>query len=165
MTLFDFKKQLSFLCFIKGAVVIHEVYPDGAAASDGRLRPGDVILQVNDECLRQMPHDQAIVALRQTPSTVKMLIFREDDSTNYADNYEIIDIDLYKKPGKGLGLSYVGRKNGPGVYVSEVVRGGIAEADGRLLQGDHILEVNDHDLRNASHEYAAAILKVRLVKH
>ena len=89
-----------------------------------------------------------------------MIVFREDANTNYTDNYEIISIELFKKPGKGLGLSIVGRKNGPGVYVSEVVKGGIAEADGRLLQGDHILEVNNHDLRNASHEHAAAILKV-----
>jgi hypothetical protein len=30
-----------------GSIIIHEVYPDGAAAKDGRLRPGDQILQVN----------------------------------------------------------------------------------------------------------------------
>lgn len=47
-------------------------------------------------------------------------------------------MDLTKKPGRGLGLSIVGRKNEPGVYVSEVVKGGAAEADGRLMQGDQV---------------------------
>lgn len=47
-------------------------------------------------------------------------------------------MELTKKPGRGLGLSIVGRKNEPGVYVSEVVKGGAAEADGRLMQGDQV---------------------------
>ncbi|RWS31496.1 multiple PDZ domain protein-like protein, partial [Leptotrombidium deliense] len=147
-----------------GAVIIHEVYPDGAAALDGRLKPGDVILKVNDENLRNAPHEQAIAALRQTPSVIRMTVFREEAHATDSDLYDLMDIEISKKPGKGLGLSIVGRKNGPGVYVSEVVKGGIAEADGRLLQGDHILEVNGHDLRNATHEYAAAILKTTMGK-
>ncbi|VDK51747.1 unnamed protein product [Cylicostephanus goldi] len=31
---------------VLGTVVIHEVYPDGAAAHDGRLKPGDQVLEV-----------------------------------------------------------------------------------------------------------------------
>ena len=32
----------------------------------------------------------------------------------------------------------MGRKNEPGVYVSEIVKGGAAEADGRLATGDQV---------------------------
>uniref|UniRef100_A0A183VBB2 PDZ domain-containing protein n=1 Tax=Toxocara canis TaxID=6265 RepID=A0A183VBB2_TOXCA len=32
---------------VLGTVVIHEVYPDGAAAMDGRLKPGDQVLEVS----------------------------------------------------------------------------------------------------------------------
>lgn len=152
-----------FSTLFQGAVIIHEVYPDGAAAFDGRLKPGDVILQVNDENLRNAPHEQAIASLRQTPSIIRMVVYREESHSSDTDLYEIMNIELFKKPGKGLGLSIVGRKNGPGVYVSEVVKGGVAEADGRLLQGDHILQVNENDLRNATHEHAAAILKVGIL--
>ena len=35
----------------------------------------------------------------------------------------------------------------------------MAESDGRLMQGDQILEVNEKDLRTATQEQAAAILK------
>ena len=44
--------------------------------------------------------------------------------------------------------------------MSDVVKGGVAEADGRLLPGDQILSVNGEDLRNASQETAASVLKV-----
>lgn len=40
------------------------------------------------------------------------------------------------------------------------MKGGTAEADGRLMQGDQILAVNKEDMRNATQEYAAAVLKV-----
>ena len=59
-----------------------------------------------------------------------------------------------------LGLSIVGKKSGPGVYISEVVKGGAADSDGRLVQGDQILFVHGHDLTDSSQEEAAPILKM-----
>jgi len=40
------------------------------------------------------------------------------------------------------------------------VRGGIAEKDGSLRQGDQILSVDNHDMRSVSQEEAVNILKV-----
>ena len=40
------------------------------------------------------------------------------------------------------------------------VKGGVAEADGRLVQGDQILSVNGEDMRAVTQEHAAAVLKV-----
>lgn len=140
-----------------GAVIIHEVYPDGAAAMDGRLRPGDQILEVNSEDLREASHEAAIGALRQTSSVVRMVVFREEEPTQ-----DIFTVDLHKKAGRGLGLSIVGRHSAPGVFISEVVRGGVAQLDGRLCQGDQILEVNGQDLTSASQEHAAALLKTTM---
>ncbi len=74
--------------------------------------------------------------------------------------YNIFEIELIKKPGRGLGLSIVGRKKEPGVYVSEVVPGGAAEADSRLMQGDQILVVNGQDVTASMQEDVAAMLKV-----
>ncbi|KAK8780895.1 hypothetical protein V5799_017766 [Amblyomma americanum] len=140
-----------------GAVIIHEVYPDGAAAMDGRLRPGDQILEVNGEDLREACHEAAIGALRQTSSVVRMLVLREEEPQQ-----DILSVELHKKAGRGLGLSIVGRRNAPGVFISEVVRGGVAQLDGRLCQGDQILEVNGHSLVGASQEEAAALLKTTM---
>lgn len=46
------------------------------------------------------------------------------------------------------------------MFISEVVRGGAAELDGRLMQGDQILSVNSEDTSHASQEAVAATLKV-----
>ncbi|GAB6026518.1 hypothetical protein CHUAL_012941 [Chamberlinius hualienensis] len=144
-----------------GSIIIHEIYPDGAAAKDGRLRPGDQILEVNLENFRGVTHDLAIQMLRQTPSKVKLVVYREEHA-NEDDIYDVFELEITKKPGKGLGLSIVGRKNGTGVYISDVVKGGVAEADGRLMQGDQILMVNGRDLKNATQEEAAALLKTTM---
>jgi len=148
-----------------GAILIHEVYPDGAAAKDKRLKPGDQILDVNGESFRSVTHTRALTVLRQTPAKVKMTVFRDESCTKEDDiMLDLIDVELMKKSGRGLGLSIVGRRNGPGVYISDVVKGGAAEADGRLMQGDQILNVNGSDLRTASQEQAAALLKTAMGK-
>lgn len=126
------------------------MYPDGAAARDKRLKPGDQILEVNGESFRNITHSRALAVLRQTPAKVRMMVYRDETSLKDDDMLDIIEVELLKKPGRGLGLSIVGRRNGPGVYISDVVKGGAAEADGRLMQGDQILTVNGNDLRTAS---------------
>lgn len=45
--------------------------------------------------------------------------------------------------------------------MSDIVKGGIADADGRLMQGDQILMVNGENVRNATQEAVAALLKVK----
>lgn len=45
--------------------------------------------------------------------------------------------------------------------MSDIVKGGIADVDGRLMQGDQILMVNGEDVRNATQEAVAALLKVK----
>ncbi|XP_069682015.1 multiple PDZ domain protein-like isoform X7 [Periplaneta americana] len=147
-----------------GVIIIHEVYPDGAAAKDGRLKPGDQILEVNSEDFRSITHSRALAALRQTPAKVKMVVFRDEASTKEEDIFNVMEVELMKKPGKGLGLSIVGRKNGNGVFISDVVHGGTAEADGRLMKGDQILAVNGQDLKAATQEEAAAVLKTAMGK-
>lgn len=136
------------------------MYPDGAVDIDGRLRPGDQILEVNGEDLRNAPHELAIKALRQTPPIIKMKIFRERNDINHNENYEIFEVKLVKKPGKGLGLSIVGKKDGSGIYISEIMKGGIADTNGNLSIGDQILQVNGRSLTNVEQEEAALILKV-----
>ena len=59
-----------------GAIFIHEVYEKGAAHKDGRLRPGDQILEVMHENLRNVSHSHALHALRQTPNRVRLVIHR-----------------------------------------------------------------------------------------
>ncbi|XP_038268897.1 inaD-like protein isoform X7 [Dermochelys coriacea] len=141
------------------AIVIHEVYEEGAAARDGRLWAGDEILEVNGVDLRNASHEEAIIALRQTPQKVQLVVYRDEAHYKDEENLEIFYVDLQKKIGRGLGLSIVGKRNGSGVFVSDIVKGGAADLDGRLIQGDQILSVNGEDMRHASQEVVATILK------
>nr|DBA28120.1 TPA: hypothetical protein GDO54_008526 [Pyxicephalus adspersus] len=143
-----------------GAIIIHEVYEEGAASKDGRLWAGDQILEVNSIDLRNATHDEAINVLRQTPQKVRLTVYRDEAQYKEEDMYDILNVELQKKPGKGLGLSIVGKRNDTGVFVSDIVKGGIAETDGRLMQGDQILTVNGEDVRNATQEAVAALLKI-----
>nr|XP_040145117.1 inaD-like protein [Ictidomys tridecemlineatus] len=141
------------------AIVIHEVYEEGAAARDGRLWAGDQILEVNGVDLRTSSHEEAITALRQTPQKVRLVVYRDEAHYKDEENLEIFPVDLQKKAGRGLGLSIVGKRNGSGVFISDIVKGGAADLDGRLIQGDQILSVNGEDMRNASQETVATVLK------
>ena len=38
-----------------------------------------------------------------------------------SDIYQDLEVELTKKPGKGLGLSVVGRRDGNGVFISDMV--------------------------------------------
>ncbi|XP_078532020.1 multiple PDZ domain protein isoform X3 [Lissotriton helveticus] len=145
-----------------GAIIIHEVYEEGAASKDGRLWAGDQILEVNGIDLRNATHDEAINVLRQTPQKVRLTVYRDEAQYKEEDMYDMLTVELQKKPGKGLGLSIVGKRNDTGVFVSDIVKGGIADSDGRLMQGDQILSVNGEDVRNATQEAVAALLKCSL---
>lgn len=48
------------------------------------------------------------------------------------------------------------------MFVSDIVKGGLVDSDGQLMQGDQILSVNGEDLRSATQEATAALLKVGL---
>ncbi|XP_008433958.1 multiple PDZ domain protein isoform X6 [Poecilia reticulata] len=147
-----------------GAIIIHEVYEEGAASKDGRLWAGDQILEVNSIDLRAASHDEAINVLRQTPQKVRLTVYRDEAQYKEEELWDSFTVELQKKPGQGLGLSIVGRRsrdhrNDTGVFVSDIVKGGLVDVDGRLMQGDQILSVNGEDVRSATQEAVAALLK------
>ncbi|XP_068443389.1 multiple PDZ domain protein isoform X2 [Clinocottus analis] len=142
-----------------GGIIIHEVYEEGAASKDGRLWAGDQILEVNGIDLRAASHDEAINVLRQTPQRVRLVVYRDEAQYKEEDLWDSFTVELHKKPGQGLGLSIVGRRNDTGVFVSDIVKGGLVDSDGRLMQGDQILSVNGEDVRSTTQEAVAALLK------
>ena len=51
---------LTLFFFLQRCVVVQEVYPDGLIASDGRLQPGDQIIEINGIDMTCAPHAQVI---------------------------------------------------------------------------------------------------------
>ncbi|KAM9844706.1 discs large homolog 1-like protein isoform 1-T1 [Aulostomus maculatus] len=77
------------------------------------------------------------------------------------------DDDITREPRKvvlhrgvtGLGFNIVGGEDGEGIFISFILAGGPADLCGELRKGDRLVSVNGVDLRNATHEQAAAALK------
>ncbi|XP_003472435.1 synaptojanin-2-binding protein isoform X2 [Cavia porcellus] len=74
------------------------------------------------------------------------------------------EINLTRGPS-GLGFNIVGGtdqqyvSNDSGIYVSSIKENGAAAQDGRLQEGDKILSVNGHDLKNLQHRDAVALFR------
>lgn len=73
---------------------------------------------------------QCVICNVHGSSKVHMVVLRDEscvtnengtvsaDTSNIMDTF---DVELVKKPGKGLGLSIVGRKAGSGIFISSIV--------------------------------------------
>ncbi|KAM8843299.1 multiple PDZ domain protein-like isoform 2-T2 [Synchiropus picturatus] len=142
-----------------GSVVIHEVNDGGAAQRDGRLQAGDQILEVNGIDLRLATHDEAIGVLRLTTQRVHMRIFRHHEAYREEDLWDVFTLELTANAREGLGFTTVGKSNDTGIFVSDIINGGVADLDGRLSLGDQILSINGRDVRGASQDYAGKLLQ------
>ncbi|GBL85270.1 Multiple PDZ domain protein [Araneus ventricosus] len=151
-------------------ICVVEVHRDGIAYSDGRLRKGDVILAVNDISFREANLADAVRCLKETPSPVRLIILRENPQALFTTNEstcsgsrqdlllsrysptKFITVELRKFSIKdSIGISIMQRTNGRGVFVTYVQPGSIAARHGRRIsQGDQILEINGHNVRESN---------------
>ncbi|KAM7419146.1 hypothetical protein PAMA_016323 [Pampus argenteus] len=117
-------------------------------------------LLVNGIDLRQATHDEAIGVLRLTTKRVRLCVFRHQEAYREEDLWDVFSLELKPRPGEGLGFTTVGKSNDTGIFVSDIIKGGVADSDGRLLLGDQILSINGEDVRAASQEHTEKLLQI-----
>lgn len=149
-------------------IVIQEVYRDGIIARDGRLLAGDQILQVNNYDISNVSHNYARAVLSQPCTMLHLTVLRERRFGNRAHNHsdssspreEIFHVILHKRDsGEQLGIKLVRRTDEPGVFILDLLEGGLAAQDGRLCSNDRVLAINGHDLKHGTPELAAQIIQ------
>lgn len=149
-------------------IVIQEVYRDGVIARDGRLLAGDQILQVNNYDISNVSHNYARAVLSQPCSTLHLTVLRErrfgSRANSHADGSaprdEVFQVLLHKRDSaEQLGIKLVRRTDEPGVFILDLLEGGLAAQDGRLNSNDRVLAINGHDLKHGTPELAAQIIQ------
>ncbi|XP_058621692.1 ligand of Numb protein X 2a isoform X2 [Onychostoma macrolepis] len=149
-------------------VVIQEVYRDGVIARDGRLLAGDQILQVNNVDISNVPHNFARSTLARPCTTLQLTVLRERRcsarppvaTATPKGSPASIRITLHKRESsEQLGIKLVRRTDEAGVFILDLLEGGLAAKDGRLCSNDRVLAVNEHDLRHGTPEQAAQIIQ------
>lgn len=136
-----------------GAVIV-DIIPNSVANKDKRLQVFDQILEINGiKITPELSEKQIQKAVKQMVPKVRMVVFRPNTAET-----ENVEVELVKKPGKLLGVGF--RANNPnGIVVTDMLPGGIAESDGRLLKGDIISTVNAESISNMSFEDCSTLLK------
>ncbi|XP_053871363.1 ligand of Numb protein X 2 isoform X2 [Malaclemys terrapin pileata] len=149
-------------------IVIQEVYRDGIIARDGRLLAGDQILQVNNFDISNVSHNRARAVLSQPCMVLHLTVLRErrfgSRTHNHADSTSLredgFQVTLHKRDSsEQLGIKLVRRTDEPGVFILDLLEGGLAAQDGRLCSNDRVLAINGHDLKHGTPELAAQIIQ------
>uniref|UniRef100_A0A803XK87 PATJ crumbs cell polarity complex component n=1 Tax=Meleagris gallopavo TaxID=9103 RepID=A0A803XK87_MELGA len=154
-------------------IFVKEVQPGSVADRDQRLKENDHILAINCTPLDQnISHQHAIALLQQSTGSLHLVVAREPVQGNsrtspvslsdtnppgtirwgHVENVELIN------DGSGLGFGIVGGKLS-GVVVRTIVPGGLADRDGRLRTGDHILQIGGTNVQGMSSEQVAQVLR------
>uniref|UniRef100_A0A8C5ASG8 Ligand of numb-protein X 2a n=1 Tax=Gadus morhua TaxID=8049 RepID=A0A8C5ASG8_GADMO len=167
-------------------VVIQEVYREGVISRDGRLLAGDQILQVNNVDISNTAHSFARSTLARPCTSLQLTVLRERRCASRAPpapsssssstpgiphapcstpegapaSPASLRITLTKRDSsEQLGIKLVRRTDEAGVFVLDLLDGGLAAKDGRLWGNDRVLAVNDQDLRHGTPEQAAQIIQ------
>ncbi|XP_025905634.1 ligand of Numb protein X 2 [Nothoprocta perdicaria] len=150
-------------------IVIQEVYRDGIIARDGRLLAGDQILQVNSFDISNVSHNRARAALSQPCAVLQLTVLRERRFGGRAHAHaeggspardDSFQVTLHKRDSsEQLGIKLVRRTDEPGVFILDLLEGGLAAQDGRLCSNDRVLAINGHDLKHGTPELAAQVIQ------
>ncbi|XP_070613250.1 E3 ubiquitin-protein ligase LNX isoform X2 [Erythrolamprus reginae] len=150
-------------------IIIQHIYRDGVIFRDGRLLPGDMILKVNGIDIRNVPHSYALFVLSQPCQLLRLTVLREQryqcgNSGLFpvvpCHRDENLHIILNKSnPEQQLGIKLIRKADEDGVFVFNLLEGGLAAREGELRENDKVLAINGHDLQHGSPESAAQLIQ------
>uniref|UniRef100_A0A8C6ZDE5 Ligand of Numb protein X 2-like n=1 Tax=Nothoprocta perdicaria TaxID=30464 RepID=A0A8C6ZDE5_NOTPE len=151
-----------------GNIVVQEVVRHSVVAADGRIAPGDHILEVNGVNISSVTHCQAVSFLRHPGPVLHLMVLQEkgfssktvQQDSNSAPNREVIHVTLIKKDrSEPLGIKLIRKTDEAGIFILDLLEGGLAAKNGKLSRNDRVLSINGQDLRQGTPETAAQIIQ------
>uniref|UniRef100_A0A8C3PUD0 Tyrosine-protein phosphatase non-receptor type 13 n=1 Tax=Calidris pygmaea TaxID=425635 RepID=A0A8C3PUD0_9CHAR len=144
---------------------IHDIVQD-PAKSDGRLRPGDRLIKVNDIDVTNMSHTEAVNFLRAAPKTVKLVLGRVLELPKMPVLPHLLpDITLTcHKEELGLLLSGGHDSLYQVVYISDILPRSVAARDESLHALDIIHYINGVSTQGMTLREAKRMLETYLPK-
>lgn len=86
---------------------------------------------------------------------------RNNRLDTYGPRDDSFHVTLNKSsPEEQLGIKLVRKVDEPGVFIFNVLDGGVAGRHGQLEENDRVIAINGHDLRYGSPESAAQLIQV-----
>ncbi|NWX82292.1 LNX2 protein, partial [Nothoprocta ornata] len=151
-----------------GNIVVQEVVRHSVVAADGRIAPGDHILEVNGVNISSVTHCQAVSFLRHPGPVLHLMVLQEkgfssktvQQDFSSAPNREVIHVTLIKKDrSEPLGIKLIRKTDEAGIFILDLLEGGLAAKNGKLSRNDRVLSINGQDLRQGTPETAAQIIQ------
>ncbi|XP_038948204.1 tyrosine-protein phosphatase non-receptor type 13 isoform X5 [Rattus norvegicus] len=142
---------------------VHDVIQD-PAKGDGRLRPGDRLVKVNDADVTNMTHTDAVNLLRAAPKTVRLVIGRILELPRMPVFPHLLPDITVTCHGEELGFSLSGGRGSPHgvVYISDINPRSAAAVDCSLQLLDIIHYVNGVSTHGMTLEEANRALDLSL---
>ncbi|XP_051982809.1 multiple PDZ domain protein [Xyrauchen texanus] len=82
------------------SVYVSEIKPDGAAATDGRVRVGDELLEINGQVLYGRSHQNATAIINNTPAKVTILLTRNKAALKQMATGQVLEDGRIKREDK-----------------------------------------------------------------
>ncbi|XP_039106483.1 tyrosine-protein phosphatase non-receptor type 13 isoform X5 [Hyaena hyaena] len=142
---------------------VHDVIQD-PAKSDGRLRPGDRLIKVNDTDVTNMTHTDAVNLLRAAPKTVRLVLGRVLELPRMPVLPHLLPDIILTCNKEELGFSLSGGHDSlhQVVYISDINPRSVAAIEGNLQLLDIIHYVNGISTQGMTLEEAERALDMSL---
>uniref|UniRef100_A0A8D2L244 Tyrosine-protein phosphatase non-receptor type 13 n=1 Tax=Varanus komodoensis TaxID=61221 RepID=A0A8D2L244_VARKO len=142
---------------------IHDVIQD-PAKSDGRLRPGDRLIKVNDTDVTNMSHTDAVSFLRAAPKMVRLVLGRVLELPKIPVMPHLLPDIVLTCHKEDLGLSLAGGQDSLAqvVYISDISPKSAAALEGTLHTLDIIHYINGISTQGMTLKEAKRVLEMSL---
>lgn len=123
---------------------------------------------MNGVNISSVTHCQAVSFLRHPGPVLHLMVLQEKGFSNRtaqqdctASSREVIHVTLVKRDrSEPLGIKLIRKTDEAGIFILDLLEGGLAAKNGKLSRNDRVLSINGQDLRQGTPEAAAQIIQV-----